>query len=140
MGKTVLKTKQGIINALRKDVKILQIYFSSVYWAWIDYCKKKAGVNEFKSLLEAYHNKIAGSDYLYSVIKPCINEFDRIRKNLRRHGEEYSIDSLIEYCKKIDVLFTKAHDVLIEGILGIKKEEACYCKTIILNGVKLYMI
>lgn len=27
MGKTVLKTKQGIINALRKDVKILQIYF-----------------------------------------------------------------------------------------------------------------
>ena len=74
MGKTVLKTKQGIINALRKDAKILQIYFSSVYWVWIDYCKKKVGVNEFKSLLEAYHNKIASSDYLYSAIKSCINE------------------------------------------------------------------
>ena len=120
MGKTVLKTK--LINALRKDVKILQIYFSSVYWTWIDYCKKKVGVNEFKSLLEAYHNKIAGSDYLYSAIKPCINEFDHIRKNLRRHGEEYSLDSLIEYYKKTDALFTEASDALVEEIIDIKKE------------------
>ena len=118
-----LITKKKIIDALREDVKILQIYFSSVYRARIDPCKKRVGVNEFKSLLETYHNKIAGSDYLYSVIKPCLNEFDYIRKNLRRHGEEYSLDSLIEYYKKTDALFTEASDALIEEIIDIKKEE-----------------
>ena len=123
MEETVLKTKQEIINALREDVKILQIYFSSVYRARIDPCKKRVGVNEFKSLLETYHNKIAGSDYLYSAIKLCLNEFDYIRKNLRRHGEEYSLDSLIEYYKKTDALFTEAHDALIEEIVEINKEE-----------------
>ena len=73
MEETVLKTKQEIINALREDIKILQIYFSSVYRARIDPCKKRVGVNEFKLLLETYHNKIVGSDYLYSAIKPCLN-------------------------------------------------------------------
>ena len=118
-----LITKKKIIDALREDVKILQIYFSSVYRARIDPCKKRVGVNEFKSLLETYHNKIVGSDYLYSAIKPCLNEFDYIRKNLRRHGEEYSLDSLIEYYKKTDVLFTEASDALIEEIIEINKEE-----------------
>ena len=118
-----LITKKKIIDALREDVKILQMYFSAVYRARIDPCKKRVGVNEFKSLLETYHNKIAGSDYLYSAIKPCINEFDYIRKNLRRHGEEYSLDSLIEYYKKTDALFTEAHDALIEEIVEINKEE-----------------
>ena len=118
-----LITKKKIIDALREDVKILQIYFSSVYRARIDPCKKRVGVNEFKSLLDTYHNKIAGSDYLYSVIKPCLNEFDYIRKNLRRHGEEYSLDSLIEYYKKTDALFTEAIDALIEEIVEINKEE-----------------
>lgn len=75
------------------------------------------------NILITYHNKIAGSDYLYSVIKPCLNEFDYIRKNLRRHGEEYSLDSLIEYYKKTDALFTEARDALIEEIIDIKKEE-----------------
>ena len=123
MEETVLKTKQEIINALREDIKILQIYFSSVYQARIDPCKKRVGVNEFKSLLETYHNKIAGSDYLYSAIKLCLNEFDYIRKNLRRHGEEYSLDSLIEYYKKTDALFAEASDALIEEIIEINKEE-----------------
>ena len=118
-----LITKKKIIDALREDVKILQIYFSVVYRARIDPCKKRVGVNEFKSLLETYHNKIAGSDYLYSAIKPCLNEFDYIRKNLRRHGEEYSLDSLIEYYKKTDALFTEASDALIEEIIEINKEE-----------------
>ena len=68
-----LITKKKIIDALREDVKILQIYFSVVYRARIDPCKKRVGVNEFKSLLETYHNKIVGSDYLYSAIKPCLN-------------------------------------------------------------------
>ena len=121
MEETVLKTKQEIINALREDIKILQIYFSSVYRARIDPCKKRVGVNEFKSLLETYHNKIEGSDYLYSAIKLCLNEFDYIRKNLRRHGEEYSLDSLIEYYKKTDALFTEASDALIEEIIEINK-------------------
>src|SRR5574344_2359745 len=121
--KTVIKTKQEIINVLREDIKILQIYFSSIYRARIDPCKKRVGVNEFKSLLETYHNKIAGSDYLYSVIKPCLNEFDYIRKNLRRHGEEYSLDSLIKYYKKTDSLFTEASDALIEEIIEINREE-----------------
>ena len=123
MEETVLKTKQEIINASREDIKILPIYFSSVYRARIDPCKKRVGVNEFKSLLETYHNKIAGSDYLYSAIKLCLNEFDYIRKNLRRHGEEYSLDSLIEYYKKTDALFTEASDALIEEIIEINKEE-----------------
>ena len=123
MEETVLKTKQEIINALREDIKILQIYFLSVYRARIDPCKKRVGVNEFKSLLETYHNKIAGSDYLYSAIKLCLNEFDYIRKNLRRHGEEYSLDSLIEYYKKTDALFAEASDALIEEIIEINKEE-----------------
>ena len=123
MEETVLKTKQEIIDALREDVKILQIYFSSVYQAQIDPCKKRVGVNEFNSLLEIYHNKIAGSDYLYSAIKSCLNEFDYIRKNLRRHGEEYSLDSLIEYYKKTDALFAEASDALIEEIIEINKEE-----------------
>ena len=118
-----LITKKKIIDALREDVKILQIYFSVVYRARIDPCKKRVGVNEFKSLLETYHNKIAGSDYLYSVIKLCINEFDYIRKNLRRHGEEYSLDYLIEYYKKTDDKFTEASDALVEEIIDIKKEE-----------------
>lgn len=73
MEETVLKTKQEIINALREDVKILQMYFSAVYRARIDPCKKRVGVNEFKSLLETYHNKIAGSDYLYSSININVN-------------------------------------------------------------------
>ena len=95
MEEIVLKTKQEIINALREDIKILQIYFSSVYRARIDPCKKRVGVNEF----------------------------DYIRKNLRRHGEEYSLDSLIEYYKKTDALFTEASDALIEEIIEINKEE-----------------
>ena len=118
-----LITKKKIIDALREDVKILQIYFSVVYRARIDPCKKRVGINEFKSLLETYHNKIAGSDYLYSAIKLCINEFDYIRKNLRRHGEEYSLDYLIEYYKKTDDKFTEASDALVEEIIDIKKEE-----------------
>ena len=117
-----LITKKKIIDALREDVKILQIYFSVVYRARIDPCKKRVGINEFKSLLETYHNKIAGSDYLYSAIKLCINEFDYIRKNLRRHGEEYSLDYLIEYYKKTDDKFTEASDALVEEIIDIKKE------------------
>ena len=115
--------KKIIINALREDIKILQIYFFFFFQARIDPCKKRVGVNEFKLLLEPYHNKIAGIDYLYSAIKPCLNEFDYIRKNLRRHGEEYSLDSLIEYYKKTDALFTEASDALMEEIIEINKEE-----------------
>ena len=118
-----LITKKKIIDALREDVKILQIYFSVVYRARIDPCKKRVGINEFKLALETYHNKTDGSDYLYSAIKLCINEFDYIRKNLRRHGEEYSLDYLIEYYKKTDDKFTEASDALVEEIIDIKKED-----------------
>ena len=35
----------------------------------------------------------------------------------------YSLDSLIEYYKKTDVLFTEASDALIEEIIEINKKE-----------------
>ena len=38
-------------------------------------------------------------------------------------GEEYSLDSLIEYYKKTDALFAEASDALVEEIIDIKKEE-----------------
>ena len=107
MEEIMLKTKQEIISALREDIKMLQMYFSLVYWVRIDPCKKKVGINEFKLALETYHNKTEGSDYLYNAIKTCINEVGYIRKNLRRHGEEYSLDYLIEYYKKLMVNLLK---------------------------------
>ena len=70
------------------------------------------------------------------MIKPCLNEFDYIRKNLRRHGEEYSLDSLIEYYKKTDALFAEASDALIEEIIEINKEEDYYSKLAIDRGIQ----
>lgn len=122
MNELDLITKKKIIQTLREDVRMIQDSFSNIYRARIDPTIKKVNIDDLETAIGTYHEKVPGSDYLYNLLVKCINELHNIRFNLRRHGEEYSLEYLEEYFNKVYPIFTETSDALIEEIIEINEQ------------------